>query len=197
MFEPLREITQSAEFTERGWLRLASSHWDDRAIRLELEVAEGRGREAVARWTVACSNVREYLICDADGGGLQVNGSDHPVVRQHIEPRADLFFQGKPSAPTELLGRLWLAHRAIADDWIDFDRYLNLPGRLERLLRRGSGKLASGPRFLLDEYAAVLRAAGVEPSLGGKRATSPKAALWAAHFGDSYVVAEAFVASRR
>ena len=196
MLEPLIEITGSSELAEFGWVRMTSCRWIEDAIELQLEIDEGQGGRPLAHWIVRCFEVGEHMLCDADGGGLQVSGSDHPVVRQHLDPRTSLFFGASPTPGSDVVGGLFSAHRDLVDDWIAFDRYLNLSRPLEELLVSGSGMIATGPRFLLQAYANVLDRAGMEASLVDVAKAQRVPPLHVAHLGESYVVARRFEAER-
>jgi hypothetical protein len=205
MAETIQDLLDSEEFDEDGWVRLVSARWEGARLECELQIDEGLGGKTLARWQVVCDEVRDYLMSDVNGGGLSILGVEDPVVRQHSEARVELSFRGAPADPILLIGRLWLAHRKMADEMIPFDRYLNHELSLDELLASGSGVLAHGPRFLLDAYATELRTHNVEASVSAARPAryfrdglwhEQQKPLFAMHFGDSFIVAEAF-SSRR
>ena len=205
MFGPIEDLLHSKEVDDDGWVRIASLRWDARNLICDLCVDESYGGRTVVWWQVSCREVRDFLITDVNGGGLQIDGGDHPVVRQHSDPRVDLSFRGQAADPIRLIGSLWQVHREICDDWIPFDRYVNTALPLEELLASRSGKLAAGPRFLLEAYVRALHDHGVSSSLSGERPVArfvdgqwreQQKSLLVMHCGQSFVVAEQFGARR-
>jgi hypothetical protein len=96
MKEPLGEITQSSELAASGWVRIDAARWMGDTIELSLAIDEGRDGRPLAHWAVRCLDVCEHRLCDANGGGLQVSGGDHPVVQQHLDPITSLLFRRSP-----------------------------------------------------------------------------------------------------
>ena len=205
MIGPIEDLLSSDEFEDDAWIRIAAARWEARALHLDVSVNVDSDGSTRARWTVVCDEVRDYLIGDVVGGGLRLEDGSHPAVRQHTDMHADLTFRGAASDPLRAVGALWRAHRRVGGDWIPFERYLNLQFPLEELLATEAGKIADGPRFLLDEYAAELRGFGMAVSLSDERPArfwvegrwidqvNPLAML---DFGESFVVAERFSSSR-
>jgi hypothetical protein len=87
---------------------------------------------------------------------------DHALLWDHEEPFTQLNFTGPSCCHDEVLWNLHERHRAVAGNWIPFDRYLN-GAFLANRLSGGSGVLADGPDRLLRQYAEVLRQSDLEP----------------------------------
>ena len=151
---------------------------------------------------VRCAFVLDHRIEPAGDDVLQrILEPEHPLLARYLEPQVDLFFHGTAERTDEVIGALWLEHRATCAEWIVPDAYLRLD-----VLGTGHGLLASGPRGVLARYASVLALHGIEPSLIGERPFQewrngrwqprprPPAALT---FGRSFIVADSFSAKRR
>ena len=96
-----------------------------------------------------------------------------------------------------VLAALQQAHVKAVDDWIPFDRYLqiNTPYTLPYFAPvSGDNFFCKGPDFLLRVYANALSAAGQQVQLlrgrRNRRALRPQVL----HFGSSYIVADRFTA---
>jgi hypothetical protein len=112
-------------------------------------------------WEVGCENTREFSLVEFDFNDWTFS-DDHAILWDHNEPFSQLNFVGAHSSHEDVLWALYQRHRAIAGDWIPFERYLNRLFLRDGLAGFG-GVLADGPDRLLREYAAVLTARGIEP----------------------------------
>jgi hypothetical protein len=140
--------------------------------------------------------------CSRDWEPLEVVTEDsHPVLRQHIDAHGDLIFTGACRDVSAVVGQLWAAHHQVSQGWIPFERYLNRMATFDQILGGGHGKLASGPLFLLDAYAEVLRSSGcsISPFLehpprvwesGAWRPQSNRLSML--RVGHSFIAAETF-----
>ncbi|MGD1090946.1 MAG: hypothetical protein ABSB35_03025 [Bryobacteraceae bacterium] len=171
-----------------GWVRVEQVR--KTSTRLEVGFAvhiAGRGGSKTGAWSVICQGVRETHLTDFNGGGLAVYPASHPAARQYTAQRAVLRWLANFASPA-ILGALYQAHSDAVDDWIPFDRYVDIE----------SGKcVCRGPDFLMRAYAKALRAQGERPlvtPLGTKKSKSAK--LGVLHFGESFVVAAKFTAER-
>jgi hypothetical protein len=180
---------------DQGWVRVLTMAWRASALEVVIAIDERRSGRMRECWKVTCKKVREYKITDVNGGGLALYDQSHPLVRQHSDEVATLRFSGRAAQPAAVLGRLLCAHGQVSDDWISFDTYSGEPEALLRSLENGSGKLATGPRFLLEAYAQVLRESGLRPNLRTSR-EGRRGKLVALHFGNSCLVAGSIQAER-
>lgn len=205
MKELLRK-TETGEFEDNGWLSLISSHWDGDDIELVLELNDGFEGSENTTWVVKATTVHEYKLFDAYDCGLNLFHDDHVAIAQFTDKTANLFFQGTSDTPLAVVGALYEAHTKIAQDWIEFEKYLNTNQTVSNLIEAGFGKLANGPVFLLKEYLAVLKDFGISANITDKM--PPKrwdGSSWVAfasipellHFGGSYIVADHFHASKQ
>ncbi len=169
------------------------------AAELLLNVMDYHGSKKLREWKILARGVVDYRIEDA-GGDLQFY-EDHVLARQHTEQRQDLYFRGVPSSAPEAVGRLLVSHLAATGGWIPFDRYLNSCCPIEDLLKNGSGKLADGPRFLIDAYSLALGTLGLRMTAlaprppkfwNGQAWIESTNRLATLIIGDSFMVAEGF-----
>lgn len=192
--EDLLAIIETGEFHRNGRMRVVSAHWSADRLALRLQVDHGTGQNSA--WQLRFTGVLEYVLAEVSNCGLNIWRDDHPAIAQYIDAREFLYFAASPKNPDQVVGKLWSAHRALVDDWIPFDRYVDCEQPLDQRLASGSGVVATGPAFLLSSYAAVLEEAGCEPTRKELRAARPARSAVLAHFGESYVIAEQ-IATRR
>jgi hypothetical protein len=154
-------------------------------------------------WDVRCRGVHEARMRDRGGHDIQLTAA-HPLLLRYQEPSVDLYFRGVPASASALLGDLYLAHRRIVGDWVNPADILNQRvGDLEALIASGAGMLASGPKSVVREYAAVSRRHGVSVRLcgfdasmlaGRREATPDGGSVEVLILDRSYVVAREFTA---
>jgi hypothetical protein len=190
----LLKITRSLDFEENGRMRLIAGFWAGAKLRLHFEVNDGNDHHTM--WELTFSNVLEERLAGAYYCGLNVWHEGHPATDQYTEQRVTVSFSCAPPDPDRLIGQLWVAHRALVDDWIPFDRYFNDAMPLRRLLAANSGILAAGPRFIMNEYARVLKENGCIPNKSRRSAKGRITKASLIHFDESFVIAEAVVAKR-
>jgi hypothetical protein len=153
-------------------------------VELTLVVLKTRRGGVVGTWWLRCHGVRELHIADLNGGGIRVYGSSHPAARQYSADRAALTWrpQGRGA---EALRVLLVAHTALVDDWVPFDRYAR-PFPSGALLIKWRG-----PDFIMQAYARALDRLGLQPRLvRHKKGITGQARCL--HFGDSFIVAKRF-----
>ena len=193
--DQLLEIIGSLAFEEDGKLRLDTASWNRSQLRLQFTVEEGNDR--VSQWELRFEGVIEHRLSLMYHAGFNVWYDDHVAIEQYTARVQTLGFTTATPDPDRVLGRLWAAHREIADDWIPFDRYFNDAMPLHELLAQPSGLLAPGPKFLIDAYTDALEQSGYTPgNVKRSRAGRVKHACMA-HFDESYVIAERIAAKRR
>jgi len=181
------------------WVSVKSVSAERRDLHVRLELWP-RASEGPARlWAVSCFHVREFSLSDFDGGGLNWWDRKHPLLSQFTSPKASLRVRRSGATNDMILGILALAHRAVVDDWIPFDRFVP-----DGLLRRDTSTMTIvGPEFLLAGYSARLAHAQVAAALkrhkrklywSGHGWSQRRHDLSVLHFGNSFVAAERFVA---
>jgi hypothetical protein len=137
--------------------------------------------------------VLEYKLADVFRCGLNIWHEDHPAIDQFTQQHEYLHFAGAAADPDRLMGELRAAHRKLVDHWIPFGRYCR---GARSLFTSSSGLAATGPAFIVEEYAEVLAANGCQP-IRLVQPVAPRAQhATLAHFGESYVIAEEIGARR-
>jgi hypothetical protein len=203
MLGELEALFGTMEFEDNGGLVVASVRWPRRACDLLLDVRTGDEKQPRQAWHVHCADFRasRLIVAWVDEADLT---ADHPVLLPYTQPHAQLGFHGRPAHSRLVLADLWEAHRAVTDLWHPFEAFFN-PVPLVELLASNTGLLAEGPRSLMERYADVLRAHGIEPSLFGERpalrwldgAWQPEFPnLYAFILGKSFVVGAGFEVQR-
>jgi hypothetical protein len=181
----IEEAIKSILLVPDGWLRLERVGRIPAGLELSFGLYNGKRGEKMAPWRIKCLGVRAFRISDFDGGGIGLYSSAHPAARQFVARQAVLRWAEGP----ETTGALWRAHIDEVDDWIEMD-----PGQV---LAIAKGKpVCRGPDFLMRAYARALRRIGASPqlTLQKKRTLRKRVRPRVLHFGNSFVVANSFVA---
>jgi hypothetical protein len=192
--DQLLAIIGIGEFEDNGRMRVVSVHWSSDRLTVRLQVDHGTGENS--SWQLRFTGVFEYLFADVYHCGLNIWRGAHPAIDQYLQPREFLHFASAPADPHRVVGKLWAAHVAIAEDWIPFDRYLNRALPLLDLLAGGVGLLATAPRFLISAYVDVLEKENCRPTRQALPKRHSVTSVLLAHFGGSTVVAQQVVAKR-
>jgi len=170
------------------WVRLEEIRRTSRGFDLSFSVHKGKRGRRIDFWRIKCVEVHVAKITAWDLGGIAVYPSTHPAAREFSARQSEVRWSGADDEAA-LMGALYKAHTEITNGWIPFDEYYS------RIRTISGGKFASrGPDFLMRAYAKTLRSIGKQPQViprGRNRKASRPRVL---HFGDSYIVAETFVA---
>jgi hypothetical protein len=202
---PLLDTLSTPEFDEYGGLTLRAVTWADGGLTLDLIVRQQD--HADEPWRLLCRNVRRSRIVNDQGIDPLRIETRHPLLLPHTEELLELYFSSRPPDPDAAVGQLVEAHRAVVGPWFDCLHFFNLgPDRsLRTMLDGGFGKLAEGPRPLIEGYAEVLRRAGVAVSSppprspawwNGERWVEESGPLFALILGESYIVSPSVTAER-
>jgi len=109
-------------------------HWHDYSSRLAV--------------TICCSGLVESTVTPSSTGLLS-RADDHPLLWQHTERHANLYFSSPPSNEFELLGHLYAAHTKLFSDWRSPSEHIHAT---PDILRAGYGLLADGPTRAVAAY---------------------------------------------
>jgi hypothetical protein len=151
-------------------LELRSAALAPQSLSLELHVALESGR-LHSRWDLRCWHVVEYQIPFGIIESPQIE-DDHPLLIEHTEPHAELFFSGPVSDPTQAVGTLAIAHHSIFRRWRPFGCYLNPHMPIDQLLTCPSATLAKGPLSALHAYSTALQSINIATSILNERPAS-------------------------
>lgn len=203
--QPLMDILSTLEFEEFGQLMLSAATWAAKDVTLHLTVLQ-QGKQEQA-WRLHCQGVRNSRIVNGQSIDTVAVKTRHPLLLPHTEAVVDLYFSSPPADADGTIGRLIEAHRAVVGGWFDCLHFFNLGSHhsLRAMLNGGFGRLAIGPRPLINSYADVLRASGVAVSSlpsrspvwwDGERWIEEVGPLFAIILDESFVVASAVTAQR-
>jgi hypothetical protein len=181
-----------------SWVYLSDATWSsNHRFVLRFTVRSQRRGPVVGRWSIRATGVREFSIRDADGGGLQLSGGLHPVLRQYTDSVAALRLESSVVDVAAVVGDLWAAHVALVDDWIHPERYLGQPRELQARLAKRRRTVCRGPAFLVRHYARTLARRGQAVSVASSTQRRPaRSRPRLLHFGSSFVVANSFTSER-
>jgi hypothetical protein len=185
------------------WVRVEQLLRIRSGLQICFSVHKGNRGKKVEVWDFTCRGVHEAKITDLNGGGLAFYPSAHPAARQYSARRAELRWP-RTCNEMQVLAALFRAHVRATDDWIPFDRYLliDTPWNGTSFYPyfapvSGANFVCRGPDFLLRAYAETLQAMGERVQLTLRASTKSKSIRpKVLHFGESYVVANAFAANR-
>lgn len=162
--QPLLDTTSTLEFEETGCLTITAATWTGNNVTLHLTVH--LQDQADQSWRLHCHDVRRSrIVNDRDIGALWIKDK-HPLLLPHTEPVVELYISSRPKNPDAVAGCLIEAHHAVVGKWFDCLHFFNLgpQNSLRAMLDGGFGKLAQGPRSLIEKYSDVLRDSGVAVS---------------------------------
>ncbi len=173
-----------------SWVRVEHIRKISNGLELCFGIHKGKSGRKTDSWSVTCLGVRELHVTDLDGGGLRLYSNTHPAARQYSARTVELRWTGI-SDQTAAIGALYGAHTDLTDDWIPFDRYADI-----RAI--SSGKfICRGPDALMRAYAKALRAKGGRVKVTIRGTSKAKLARpKVLHFGESFVISDAFSARR-
>ena len=173
-FELLSAKVADLRRNDAGGFKFAAVTWADDDLLLDVDVYEsdrwhpGPPNRQVERWRIRCRDAREPRIGTVPSRGSIVLEENHTALLPYLFPVTELYFRGACPDVDRVIGQLLRAHADAVGDWFAFNRFLNQcagrPADLANLLSGGFGRLAAGPREVMDRYADVLRHNGLEVS---------------------------------
>ncbi len=203
--QPLLDTLSTPEFEERGNLAITSASWSENNVMLCLTIQQQEPEDQ--HWRLHCQDVRGSRISNDERRDPFCITTTHPLLLPHTEPQLELYFASRPSDPDAAVGRLIEAHRAVGGAWLDCFQFFNLgPNKsLRELLAGGFGKVADGPRSLVERYSEALRSCGALVSSPpprppvrwhGGNLVEQVEPLFAVILGSSYVISPSVTANR-
>jgi len=185
----IEKVIALVDRSEDSWVRLEVVRRVPRGLDLSFSVHKGQYGKRVDSLRITSLEVHEAKITALDGGGLALYSSTHPSARELVARQAQVRWSGA-SDDVAMIGALYEAHIEAVDDWIPFERFSSI-----RAISNDKSA-CRGPDFLMRAYAKALKSIGKQPRIilgRQKRKVSRPRVL---HFGDSYIVADTFVAER-
>jgi hypothetical protein len=132
--------------------QIIAVHAVENAYRVVFECDDWCKRDNRRRFELSFEDVRESTVSPSDCGSFHV-ADEHPLLWDHNDEHASMFFSSAPQEPTELVGLLYEAHTRLLAGWRELADYLH--AGTERL-GVGYGLLAEGPRQVISEYANII-----------------------------------------
>ncbi len=169
MLRQLLAIFDTLDYEESGWIDLLAAGFEGKGCGLEFLVQTGVENSAPQRWAVHCLERLDFGLrgSEAHGqGSLDLHPAPHILLSPYTEPRAQLFFRGRPSDPSRTAYALYSCSRRLVDGF-PAARVAGL-GRalpLDQFLEFGTGVISEGPVSVLSRYAEVLQADGIQTNL--------------------------------
>jgi len=148
-------------------LELRSARLAPQSLALELHVLHGSGR-LHSRWELRCWGVVEYQVPFGIVESPRIE-DDHPLLIEHREPHAELFFSGPVSDPVQVVGALAIAHHRVFGRWRAFSSYLNPAMAISEVLSHPRGTIGRGPVSALRAYGVALNSLGISTSILNER----------------------------
>ncbi|MCP4963806.1 MAG: hypothetical protein GY926_01065 [bacterium] len=149
-FQSAFERTEEHELDPVAILTAARVESDDLVCTIDIVV----NGEARSRWLARFGGVVENCLTVGDWFMPDVH-TTHPLLLDHLESGAELYFSRRPTDTNAVLGALAAAHKAVLGNWRPMGRYLNPLVATDALLDGGNGKLAAGPITLIREMVEL------------------------------------------
>jgi hypothetical protein len=206
--EELITIFESSDFEEDPSISIVRHSIDDRDLRFDIKLTDDYDPLKQQDWEIVCKDVVGFQIhANAHTtSGQFFHKKQHPLLWEFLEPQVDLYFTGNCASSQELIGALYQKHLKLTDGWIPFAQFFNMANDPIQLFRGSAGKLAGGPKCLLNGYSQVLAAAGLVTSFSKERRpvhwdethqwVEQRSDLSIVGIGSSYFVAREFKAHR-
>lgn len=182
----IEDLIKRIDSLPDSWVRMEQIRRIPSGLEICIAIHTGRRGRRLETWRIRSLGIREFQICDMDGGGLALYSSTHPAARQYMARQVTLRWSGCDDS-TAVFCALFQAHRDAVDDWIPVGRYLDIRAISEAKL------LCRGPDFLMRAYAKALRLVGAQTHVTVRKNRKMKRIRSRVlHFGDSFIVAATF-----
>jgi hypothetical protein len=173
-------------------------------VNLHFEDEEDNYDEKYAEWQIICSGVRNHIISLGNCYSFDFfeNSEESALTWEYIKSQCSVSFYGKSENSSEVIGRLYEAHVKTVGTSIPFDKFFNMPSKLQDLVSGGYGLLANAPEPLALAYKEALNKCGISASCGepikpkhwdGYEWTENVKPLSIMIFDSSHIIAEHFV----
>jgi hypothetical protein len=146
----LEDLAQAVYEDLNGCITLVEKAAQD--YRVMFQCDDWQESERVRQFSLIFSGVGEAIVFPSLCDQIAVH-SEHPLLWNHNDEQAQMYFSSAPERPEELLGTLYEAHNRLMSGWREMSQYVY--ANSERL-RAGHGLFAKGPIRLMREYSAVI-----------------------------------------
>jgi hypothetical protein len=114
-------------------------------------------------WEIRADGVRDYVLRGPTVESIALT-SEHPLLLQHAAPPAELHVGAPPQDADRLFARLVRAHRDLVGSWVPLDEVMtDHPALTGKPVEGEATILARGPLPLIQAYAPVAEAEGMQP----------------------------------
>ena len=198
-YEEFSKRLGSSNAEEDDRVRIDGHEVIKKDLLLRLGVFSDYEGNQVEAWTVICSDWERFEIQSNSIAGEFSLKAEHPLLWEYLLPRTELYFSGSCNSLGVLVSELYDRHVEMTEDWIPFSHFMN-DEKPSRLLQNSMGKLAAGPKLLLEQYAKILEKNGISSSFLWER--NPKRWDEVSGWVDGYtdlkllIVDESFVIAR-
>ncbi|WP_354697259.1 hypothetical protein [Paraconexibacter sp. AEG42_29] len=202
--EVLEQVLGENEFDHVGVI--VGTTWLPEAERFDIVVrARPTPDTGAGQWSIACHSPIRWAITESPIVEAELL-DDHPALLDIVDEQAELYFRGVAADPAALTDALRAAHDRHLGMFVAFEDQVNETAEgLRRHIAGGYGKLAGGSKAAMTLLADVLLAHGVAPNIlpaGPPKRWSERQGTWVAPpasltllvLGDSWVIAEQFLA---
>jgi hypothetical protein len=142
----------------------------------------------IERYKIICKNIIEYLICDVNGGGINLwKDNNHYMLRQFTDETYSLKIISNKNIFDNMVYKLYKLHTRKYNDWIPFDKYFKMFIKTHSLKY---SEIYKGPKFIAMEYIKILNKNSVKYSMESMGRKEFNENIKMIHFGNSYIVAE-------
>ena len=109
------------------------------------------GRE-LREFDLEFSEVVEADVLPSECGSIYAC-DEHPLLWDHNQQQASMFFSSVPKQPFELLGRIYQAHERLLEGWRPLSSYFS--AGFDRM-KVGYGLFAQGPQRVMEAYSEAV-----------------------------------------
>ena len=119
---------------------------------IRLQCLDGNPGCPLREFDLEFSEVVETDVLPSECGSISAC-DEHPLLWDHNQQHASMYFSSVPERPFELLGRLYQAHECLLEGWRPLSDYLY--AKFDRA-EVGYGLFAQGPRRVMEAYSEAV-----------------------------------------
>jgi hypothetical protein len=125
---------------------------EEKTCRVIFECDDWTGGNRRRRFELFFEDVPEVSVWPSGCSGIHA-AKEHPLLWEYNDESVSMFFSSPPLNPLALLGKLYETHTSLIGRWRTMSAYWIADSKL---LQGGHGRLAIGPRRVLEEYARTI-----------------------------------------
>ena len=197
----LREVFDSLDYEEEGYLNIRSVKYLNNELNLEFSISLGASidLENTQNWELQILNYRNSIINIDDCGRYFIFYSDH-VLLWEFTNNIELYFKTPTNQPEQLLSDIYKIHNSTFNSFIALEKFIN-GSCLSTRCNADSGLFGRGPKQILNYYFECLEKAEMNPYfLNGnfqKKINEEGNDLKLALLGRSYFIGQDFIFTKQ